>query len=152
MIEKRPKRPRDLNQWANRVLDIATGEVEDRAPTPEERGVHPIASAMAQYIPVQPTSRQADKSTLLCRRHPRRFYNAISHWRLLFQGGERCSRGTLPPYKQHRQICWSSSSNSRPPHPRTYPSEQRPRVGFWVNLELGAVSLEKLVCGLPTRS
>lgn len=48
MTEKRPKRHRDLNQWVNRVLDIATGEVEDRAPTPEECGVHPIASAIAQ--------------------------------------------------------------------------------------------------------
>jgi hypothetical protein len=26
---KRPKRPRDLNQWAKRMVDIATGEVED---------------------------------------------------------------------------------------------------------------------------
>ena len=26
----RPKRPRDPNQWAKRMVDIATGEVEDR--------------------------------------------------------------------------------------------------------------------------
>jgi len=32
------KRPSDLNQLAKRMLDIATGEVEDRAPTPEEEG------------------------------------------------------------------------------------------------------------------
>ena len=30
MPEKHPKRPRDLNQWAKRMVDIATGEVEDR--------------------------------------------------------------------------------------------------------------------------
>jgi hypothetical protein len=27
-----PKRPRDLNQWAKRMVDIATGEVEDKQP------------------------------------------------------------------------------------------------------------------------
>ena len=28
-MTKAPKRPRDLNQWAKRMVDIATGEVED---------------------------------------------------------------------------------------------------------------------------
>jgi hypothetical protein len=27
MAEKHPKRPRDLNQWAKRMVDIATGAV-----------------------------------------------------------------------------------------------------------------------------
>jgi hypothetical protein len=31
MAEKHPKRPRDLNQWAKRMVDIATGEVQDRS-------------------------------------------------------------------------------------------------------------------------
>ena len=35
MAEKHPKRPRDLNQWAKRMVDIATGEMEDREHTPE---------------------------------------------------------------------------------------------------------------------
>jgi hypothetical protein len=35
---KHPKRPRDLNQGAKRMLDIATGEASDAAPTPEEQG------------------------------------------------------------------------------------------------------------------
>ena len=48
MIEKHPKRPRDLNQWAKRMVDIATSEVSDREPTPEERGVDPAASAMGK--------------------------------------------------------------------------------------------------------
>jgi hypothetical protein len=26
---KMPKRPRDLNQWAKRMVDIATGDIED---------------------------------------------------------------------------------------------------------------------------
>ena len=42
---KTPKRPRDLNQWAKRMVDIATGEVEDREPTPEEQGKNPTAVA-----------------------------------------------------------------------------------------------------------
>jgi hypothetical protein len=37
-----------LNQWAKRMVDIATGEVTDREPTPEERGVDPSASAMGK--------------------------------------------------------------------------------------------------------
>lgn len=47
-MTKAPKRPRDLNQWAKRMLDLATGEVSDREPTPEERGVDPAASAMGK--------------------------------------------------------------------------------------------------------
>ena len=40
MTDKAPrkKRPRDSNQLAKLIVDIATGEVEDRAPTPEEQG------------------------------------------------------------------------------------------------------------------
>jgi hypothetical protein len=47
-VTKTPKRPRDTNQWAKRMVDIATGAVEDREPTPEERGVDPAASAMGK--------------------------------------------------------------------------------------------------------
>ena len=32
MAEKHPKRPRDPNQWAKRMVDIVSGDVEDRAP------------------------------------------------------------------------------------------------------------------------
>jgi hypothetical protein len=45
MAEKHPKRPRDLNQWAKRMVDIATGAVNDREPTPEEQGKAAIAVA-----------------------------------------------------------------------------------------------------------
>lgn len=45
MAEKHPKRPRDLNQWAKRMVDIATGQVEDREPTPEEQSKDPAAVA-----------------------------------------------------------------------------------------------------------
>jgi hypothetical protein len=41
MAEKQPKRPRDLNEWARRMVDLATGEVEDReiAPAKNEAAV-----------------------------------------------------------------------------------------------------------------
>jgi hypothetical protein len=32
-----PKRPRDLNQWAKRMVEIATGETTGREPTPEDK-------------------------------------------------------------------------------------------------------------------
>jgi hypothetical protein len=37
------KRPRDPNQLAKLIVDIATGQVEDRKPTPEEQGKDPAA-------------------------------------------------------------------------------------------------------------
>jgi hypothetical protein len=42
-MNKQPKRLRDPNQWAKRMVDIATGDMEDRAPTPEEEGKDPVA-------------------------------------------------------------------------------------------------------------
>jgi hypothetical protein len=48
MSEKHPKRPRDLNQWAKRMTDIVSGEVEDREPTAEEQGKDPAAAAMGK--------------------------------------------------------------------------------------------------------
>lgn len=47
-MDQRRKRPRDPAQLAKFVVDIATGEIEDRAPTPEERGKDPNASAMGK--------------------------------------------------------------------------------------------------------
>jgi hypothetical protein len=40
-VTKPPKRPRDPAQLAKLIVDIATGEFEDREPTPEERGKDP---------------------------------------------------------------------------------------------------------------
>jgi hypothetical protein len=42
-MTKHPKRPRDSNQAAKLVIDIASGDVEDREPTPEELGKDPNA-------------------------------------------------------------------------------------------------------------
>lgn len=41
--QSRKKRPRDPNQLAKTIVEIATGEVEDREPTPEEEGKDPAA-------------------------------------------------------------------------------------------------------------
>jgi hypothetical protein len=48
MTNKQPKRPRDPNEWAKRMVEIATGEVEDREPTPEEQGKDPAAAALGR--------------------------------------------------------------------------------------------------------
>jgi len=48
MPEKRPKRPRDPAQLAKLIIDIASGEVEDRELTPEERGKNPAAAALGR--------------------------------------------------------------------------------------------------------
>jgi hypothetical protein len=45
-MPKASKRPRDTNQLAKLMVDIPTGEVEDREPTLEERGVDPAAHVM----------------------------------------------------------------------------------------------------------
>ena len=43
-----PKRPRDPNQLAKSIIDIATGEKPDRDPTPEEQGKDPAAVERGQ--------------------------------------------------------------------------------------------------------
>lgn len=45
---KRPKRPRDPAQLAKLIVDIATGEIEDREPTPEEQGKSAAAVEMGK--------------------------------------------------------------------------------------------------------
>jgi hypothetical protein len=44
----RKKRPRDANQLAKSIVDIATGETEDREPTPEEQGKDPAAVSLGR--------------------------------------------------------------------------------------------------------
>jgi hypothetical protein len=48
MEPNRLKRPRDPAQLAKLMIDIAAGDVEDRAPTPEEQGKDPAAVAFSQ--------------------------------------------------------------------------------------------------------
>jgi hypothetical protein len=47
-MARHPKRPRDFSQAAKLVIDVATGQVEDREPTPEERGKDPAAAALGR--------------------------------------------------------------------------------------------------------
>jgi len=42
------KRPRDPLQLAKLIGDILTGQIEDRAPTPEEQGKDPAAVALGK--------------------------------------------------------------------------------------------------------
>jgi hypothetical protein len=44
-VSNHRKRPRDPLQLAKLIGDIATGQVEDRAPTPEEQGKNSAAVA-----------------------------------------------------------------------------------------------------------
>jgi len=48
MAPKHPKRPRDFSQAAKLVIDVATGQVEDRPLTPEEQGKDPAAAALGR--------------------------------------------------------------------------------------------------------
>jgi len=48
MPETRRKRPRDPAQLAKLMIDIASGEVEDREPTPEEQGKDPAAVSLGR--------------------------------------------------------------------------------------------------------
>lgn len=43
-----PKRPRDPSQLAKFIVDVATGEVEDRERTPEEQGKDPAAADLGR--------------------------------------------------------------------------------------------------------
>ena len=47
-MNHKAKRPRDPAQLAKFIVDVATGEIEDRAPTPEEQGKDPAAVAMGR--------------------------------------------------------------------------------------------------------
>jgi hypothetical protein len=47
-MTKPPKRPRDFSQAAKLVIDVASGQVEDREPTPEEQGINPAAAELGR--------------------------------------------------------------------------------------------------------
>lgn len=42
------KRPRDPNQLGKIIVDISVGDIEDRAPTPQEQGKDPAAVKRGQ--------------------------------------------------------------------------------------------------------
>jgi hypothetical protein len=57
------KRPRDANQLAKLIVDIATGEKEDRPPTPEEQGKDPAAVSLGRRGGRKGGKARADKLT-----------------------------------------------------------------------------------------
>ncbi|MCL4766801.1 MAG: histone H1 [Hyphomicrobiaceae bacterium] len=60
---KRKERPRDINQLAKSIVDIATGEVEDREPTPEEQGKDPAAVSLGRRGGLKGGKARAEKMT-----------------------------------------------------------------------------------------
>ncbi|MGD0332851.1 MAG: RNA-binding protein [Xanthobacteraceae bacterium] len=74
MADKLRKRPRDFSQAAKLVIDVATGQVEDREPTPEERGKDPAAAALgrkggaARAAKISPTRRAEIARTAAAKR------------------------------------------------------------------------------------
>jgi hypothetical protein len=76
------RRPRDAGQLAKSIVDIATGEIDDREPTPEEQGKDPCAASLghrgdlkggkAQAASMSPTRRaQVAKAAAKARRNRR---------------------------------------------------------------------------------
>jgi hypothetical protein len=59
-VRKRPKRPRDPNQLAKRIVDIATGEAEDRDP---DDGKDPAAVALGREGGLKGGKARASKLT-----------------------------------------------------------------------------------------
>jgi hypothetical protein len=47
-MTKRPKRPRDFSQAAKFVIDVATGQLEDRERTPAEQGKNAAAAELGR--------------------------------------------------------------------------------------------------------
>jgi hypothetical protein len=76
MAPKHPKRPRDFSQAAKLVIDVATGQVEDRAPTPEEQGKDSAAAALGRK-----GGAARAKSLTKEQRHQISKYAAESRWR-----------------------------------------------------------------------
>lgn len=60
---KKSKRPRDTNQLARRIVDIATGDVDDREPTPEEQGKDPAAVSLGRRGGLKGGKARAEKMT-----------------------------------------------------------------------------------------
>jgi hypothetical protein len=60
MPEKRPKRPRDLNQWAKAMVDLATGHASENDP---EAGKDPSAVKRGRLGGLKGGKARADKMT-----------------------------------------------------------------------------------------
>jgi hypothetical protein len=58
MTAKHPKRPRDLNQWAKHMVDIATGQAQDNSP---DKAKNPAAVALGRLGGLKGGRARADK-------------------------------------------------------------------------------------------
>jgi hypothetical protein len=63
MPENRLKRPRDPAQLAKLMIDIASGEVEDREPPPQEQGKDPAAVSLGRRGGLKGGNARAEKMT-----------------------------------------------------------------------------------------
>jgi len=68
MVEKHPKRPRDFSLAAKLVVDIASGQIEDRKLTAEEQGKDPAAVALGRRGGLKGGAARAAKLTAEQRR------------------------------------------------------------------------------------
>jgi len=57
MDGKHPKRPRDLNQWAKQITDIAAGEIDEHPPVDAKRAKAGKKGAKARKKALTPEQR-----------------------------------------------------------------------------------------------
>jgi len=62
MAPKHPKRPRDPNQWAKFMVDIATGAAEDQ-PSPGDNNKNPAAVQLGRLGGLRGGKARAEKLT-----------------------------------------------------------------------------------------
>lgn len=56
-MTKHPKRPRDMNQWAKRIVDLATGQAEDREGKAPNRAKGGLKGGKARAAALTPEQR-----------------------------------------------------------------------------------------------
>ena len=81
MTDTRKKRPRDPAQLAKLMIDIASGEVEDREPTPEEQGKDKGAVERGRLGGLKGGHARAEKMTAAERKATLPAASSISSWR-----------------------------------------------------------------------
>jgi hypothetical protein len=114
-MTNRRKRPRDFSQAAKLVIDIATGQVEDRPPTPEEQGMR---SDMAASLPNEP-----DDLLITDELHHR-----IAHKADYRRAGDNRARSVCRPRSQDDPGRFRAAGQQGAPEPCITPARsKRPR-------------------------
>jgi hypothetical protein len=82
MIERsrKPRRPRDANQLAKLITDLATGQASDTIPTPEQEGKDPAAVSLGRRGGLKGGKARAERLTQEQRREIAR-RAATARWR-----------------------------------------------------------------------